>query len=90
MPPVVMIRIVKRNKARKGATMVNAPLGRVDLWKDMQVVEIVDNECEEDAEMYNYMNDEQGMQLAQGARAIRIAERREQMLWERDNGIRPS
>jgi hypothetical protein len=85
-----MIRIVKRNIARKRAAMINAPLGRVDLWKDMQVVEIVDNECEEDAEMYNYMNDEHGMQLARAARAVRIAERREQMLWERENGFPPS
>lgn len=69
--------------------MVNAPLGNVDLWKDIQVVEIEDNECGKDAEMYNYMNDERGMELARKERKARAAEKREQMLWEKENGFRP-
>jgi hypothetical protein len=69
--------------------MVNAPLGKVDRWKHMHVVEIEDNECEEDAEMYNYMNDECGLQLAREERKARIAEKRDQMLWEKENGFRP-
>lgn len=84
-----MVRKIKRNKAKQGATMVNAPLGKVDLWKHVQVVEIEDNECEEGAEMYNYMNDEHGMMLAREERKARIAEKREQMLWE-ENRYRPS
>lgn len=90
MPQGQMIRRTIRNKAKRGATMVNAPVGKVDLWKHVDVVEIEDNECEEDAEMYNYMNDEHGMELARKARNVRIAEKREQMLWEKENGFRPS
>jgi hypothetical protein len=82
-----MIRRVKRNKVKRGALMVNAPLGKKDLYKDIQVIEIEDNECEEDSEMYNYPNDESGMKLARKERKKRIAEKREQMLWEKEHGI---
>jgi hypothetical protein len=88
MPQVPMIRTVKRNKAKRGATMINAPLGEVDLWKHIQVVEIEDNECEEDAEMINYMNDKRGLELAREVSKARMARKREQMLWEKKNGIR--
>jgi hypothetical protein len=88
MSPTLTIRRTKRNKAKRGATMVNAPLGKVDLWKHMNVVEIEENECEEDAQMYNYMNDASGMQLAREERRVQIAQKREQMLWEKENGFR--
>lgn len=95
---VPMTRRVLRNTAERGAIMVNSPMGEVDLWAHMQVVEIEGNVAGEGAQMFNYMNDEAGwenikkwrrMTIAEEneQRKIRIAEMREQMLWMRENGF---
>jgi hypothetical protein len=81
------VRRVKHNKAGRGSTMVNAPLGEKDLWEDVQIVEIEHNECAEGAQMYNYRNNKSAMALAREERRAQIAERREQMLWEKENGV---
>jgi hypothetical protein len=81
------IRRVKRNKAKKGSRMINGPLGKVDGYEHVQIIEIEDNECEEDAEMINYAIDEEGLALAQKMRETRIAERRDEILWRRQHGF---
>lgn len=79
--------------------MINTSLGTVDKGAHIQVFEIEDNECEDDAEMINYPNDEEGMELLRKGREIRAAqereerrilreEQREQWLWEKENGFR--
>jgi len=81
------VRLVKRNKAKRGARMINGPLGKVDRYAHVQIIEIEDNECEEDAEMINYAMDEDGMALWQKMRAVRIAEQRDEILWKRQHGF---
>ncbi|KAF2847362.1 hypothetical protein T440DRAFT_471075 [Plenodomus tracheiphilus IPT5] len=97
--PGPLVRSIKRNKAIRGATMINASLGKVDRGAHIQVLEIEDNECEDDAEMINYPNDEEGMEILQKRQVARAAhareqrrimmeEQREQLLWEKKNGFR--
>jgi hypothetical protein len=87
IPRVPKVRRVKYNKAGRGSTMVNASLGEKDLWGDVQIVEIEHNECAEGAQMYNYRNNKSGMALAREERKAQIAEMREQILWEKENGV---
>jgi hypothetical protein len=67
--------------------MINGPVGKVDRYEHVQIIEIEDNECEEDADMINYAIDEEGLVLAQKMREARIAERRDDILWRRQHGV---
>jgi hypothetical protein len=84
-PQVPMTRKVKRNTTKRGALMVNAPIGAKDLWKNVQVVDIQDNVCEEDSMMFNYRIDKVGLALAREHQAWKQNQQREQRLWERNN-----
>jgi len=56
-------------------------------WKTR--AEIKDSICEEDAGMCNYAIDEDSLALWQKMRAIQIAERRDEILWQRQHGLGP-
>lgn len=70
--------------------MINGPVGKVDRYAHVSIIEIEDNECEEDADMINYAIDEEGLALTQKMREMRIAERRDDILWARKHGVEPS
>lgn len=98
MPQGPMVRRVKDNEAGEEATMVNTPLGEKDLWAHIQTVEIEGNKVKKGGQMYNYRNDASGLALARedrkaqraeerAERERRIAEKRDQMLFEKQNGL---
>lgn len=89
VPEERKIRRVRRNKAKKGSRMINGPVGKVDRYAHVSIIEIEDNECEEDADMINYAIDEEGLALTQKMREMRIAERRDDILWARKHGFEP-
>ncbi len=86
-PQGLKIRRVKRNKAKRGALMVNGPVGKVDRYAHANIIDIKDNECEEDADMFNYAIDEDGLALIQEMRKMRIAEERDKVLWNKQHGV---
>lgn len=85
--PQPMVRKTNNNKVGENALMICAPLGEKDLWGHVQVVEIEGNTLEKGAQMYSYRNDANGLALAREDLKARMLLRREQLLWEKENGV---
>jgi len=67
--------------------MVNAPVGDKDLWAHIAVVKIEGNKVKRGAQMYNYRIDANGIALMRAEKEWQIVKEREQMLFEKQNGL---